>query len=189
MRIFSLRDSEFEIRPIHHLELEWAGVANQELARQIGFQIQFSQFFRHLLENLQSAPVEHPDWQPVPLSLSLRAGAIRTFVLLTVSIAEAALAALGEERGLGRKPNEIFDRTFGQLLNAWRHEGQPRPEIAEIWDNLQLLKDVRNYIHLPKAAGNDAAHWREILAREQEIVAACEAVTDRLRDLSHVFRD
>ena len=67
--------------------------------------------------------------------------------------------------------------------------GQPRPEIAEIWDNLQLLKDVRNYIHLPKAAGNDAAHWREILAREQEIVAACEAVTDRLRDLSHVFRD
>ncbi|MGO1003241.1 hypothetical protein [Lysobacter sp. CA196] len=189
MRRYSLNNPDFDISPIHQLELEWAGAAHQALARQLGFQVQFAQFFKHLLENLQSVPVDHPDWQPMGLSLSVRSGAIRTYVLLAVSIAEAALAALGEERGYGRRPNELYARTFGGLLKAWEDNGQPRPEIANIWDQLQVLKAVRNYIHLPNAADADDAHWREILARQNEILVACDTVIDHLRDLCHIFRD
>lgn len=189
MRRFSLNNPDFEISPIHHLELEWAGATHQSLARQLGFQVQFAQFFKHLLENLQSVPTQNPDWRPVALSLSVRAGAVRTYALLAVSIAEAALAALGEERGLGRRPGELYDRTFGALLKAWEDDGQPPQEMVAIWQHLQLLKDVRNYIHLSRAAGADEAYWQEILARERDILAACDAVVDHLRDMCHVFRD
>lgn len=189
MRRFSLRNPDFDISPIHHLELEWAGAAHQPLARQLGFQVQFAQFFKHLLENLQSVPAENPGWRPVALSLSIRAGAIRTYVLLAVSIAEAALAALGEERGLGRRSGELYERAFGGLLKAWEDNGQPRQEVAEIWQHLQLLKAIRNYIHLPIAAGADDAYWQEILAREGDILTACDGVIDHLRGMCHIFRE
>ena len=189
MRRFSLNNPDFEISPIHHLELEWSGAAHQSLARQLGFQVQFAQFLRHLLDNLQSVPVEHLDWRPMSLSLSVRAGAVRTYVLLAVSIAEAALAALGEERGLGRRPGELYDKTFGGLLKVWEDNGQPRQEVAAIWQHLQLLKAVRNYVHLPNAAGADDAHWQEVLARQNDILVAADTVIDHLRDLCHVFRD
>lgn len=189
MRRFSLANPDFEIPPIDYLELEWAGAADRPLARQLGFQTQFARFFEHLLHNLQSVPSETPNWQPTPLDLSLRAGVICTYVLLTVSIAEAALAALGEERRLGRRAGALYGQTFGALLDSWCAAGQPKEEIADIWPQLQLLKDVRNYVHLPNAANNDEAYWRQILAREAEIVAAANSVIDHLRNMCHIFRD
>ena len=189
MRRFSLANPDFEIPPIDQLELEWAGAADRSLARQLGFQVQFAQFFEHLLRNLQSVPSETPNWRPTPLDLSLRAGVIRTYVLLTVSVAEAALAVLGERRQLGRRRDDLYNRTFGALLEVWRSDGQPRQEIEAIWPQLQLLKDVRNYVHLPNAANNDEAYWRQILAREDEIIAASNAVIHHLQNMCHIFRD
>jgi hypothetical protein len=189
VRRFSLADPDFEIPPIHHLELEWAGASHTDLARQIGFQDQFRQFFRYLLGNLQSCPTKSPEWSPQSLSLSLRAGAIRTYMLLSVSIAEGALAALGEERKLGKKPGELYQRTFGSLLAAWEKNGQPRSEVEVIWPELQTLKRYRNYVHLSRAATDEEAYWKEILEKEQELLDAADAVVSHLRDLCHVFRD
>lgn len=187
-RFFSLANPEFEIPPVNHLEMEWAGAAHGDLARQIGFQDQFRQLFRHVFLNLQSVPSESPDWSPRPLSLSVRAGAVKTYVLLSVSIAEGALAALGEERQLGRREGRLFQMTFGELLRAWEEDGRPRPEITGIWDDMQLLKRYRNYVHLNRAAQEEAT-WQGILENEQNILAACDRVVNRLRTLCHVFRD
>jgi hypothetical protein len=189
MRRFTLANPDFEIPSIHHLEWEWAGAAHTALARQLGFQVQFAEFFKYLLSNLQSVPADHPDWRPSPLSLSVRAGAVRTYVLLAVSIAEAALAALGEERNLGRRRGELFERTYGGLLKAWEDSGEPRPEIRSIWTDLLLLKNVRNYVHLPNAASTEQAHWQEILSQEHEILRASDSVIEHLRNMCHVFRD
>lgn len=186
-RIFSLANPEFEIPSINHLELEWAGAAQGDLARQIGFQDQFRQLFRHLFQNLQSVPTENPGWNPIPISLSVRAGAVKTYVLLSVSIAEGALAALGEERGLGRREGELFQKTFGPLLTAWEEDGQPRPEVDDIWEDMQLLKRYRNYVHLNRAAQDEAA-WQGILENEENILRASDRVVDHLRRLCHVFR-
>ena len=187
-RILSFANAEFEIPSINHLELEWAGAAQGELARQIGFQDQFRQLFRHVFESLQSVPSENPDWNPRPLAFSARAGAIKTYVLLSVSISEGALAALGEERQLGRREGDLFQKTFGALLTAWEQDGRPRAEIADIWDDMQLLKRYRNYVHLNRAA-QDEVSWQGILENERQILAACDRVVDRLRELCHVFRD
>lgn len=189
MRRFSLANPDFTIPSISHLELEWAGAAHTALAQQLGFQVQFAEFFKHLLDNLQSVPAEHLDCRPSPLSLSVRAGAIRMYVLLAVSIAEAALAALGEERGLGRRPGELFERPYGGLLKAWENSGEPHPEIQSIWNELQLLKAVRNYVHLPNAASTEQAHWQEILSQERDILRAIDSVIAHLRNMCHVFRN
>ena len=167
-RIFSLAEPVFDIPMVNHLELEWAGAAHEELARQIGFQDQFRQLYRHIFMSLQSVPQENSDWRPRPLALSARAGAIKTYVLLTVSIAEGALAALGEERQLGRREGELSENIC-QLLDAWQVDDQPRLEVAGIWDDLQLLKTYRNIVHLNRAAQHRAT-WQEILERENEIL-------------------
>ncbi len=187
-RIFSLANPEFEIPSISHLELEWAGAAQEDLARQIGFQDQFRRLYRHIFLSLQSVPAENPDWNPRPLALSVRAGAIKTYVLLSVSIAEGALAALGEERNLGRRNGDLFQRTFGSLLAAWEENGQPRPEVADVWEDMQLLRRYRNYVHLNRAA-QEQAEWQEILENEQRIFVAADNVVNHLRNLCHIFRD
>jgi hypothetical protein len=187
-RIFSLANPEFEIPSINHLELEWAGAAQGDLARQIGFQDQFRRLFRYIFLNLQSVPGERPNWNPRPLALSVRAGAIKTYVLLSVSIAEGALAALGEERNLGRREGELFQRTFGGLLTAWEENGRPRAEVANIWEDMQLLKRYRNYVHLNRAAQEEAG-WQEILENEQHVLGAADNVVSHLRNLCHIFRD
>lgn len=188
-RRFSLNNPDYEIPIIGHLELEWAGAAHQELARQIGFQDQFRQLFKHLYQNLQSVPSDNPEWIPRPLSLSVRAGAVKTYVLLTVSIAEGALAALGEERGLGKKKGELYGRMFGGLLSAWELDGAPHNDVIGIWEHLQLLKKYRNYIHLNKAAQDEGSSWQDIVENEERIINACDVVIDTLRNMCHVFRE
>ncbi|MBO6598024.1 MAG: hypothetical protein JJ952_19465, partial [Pseudomonadales bacterium] len=133
-RKFTLDDDEFDIPSIDWLELNWGGAANRNLAREIGFQEQFRKLFRFTFSNLRSVPAENPGLNPIRLSLSVRAGVLKTYVLLTVSIAEGALSALGEERNLGRREGELYDRTFGQLLGVWKENEEPRPEVAAIWD-------------------------------------------------------
>lgn len=187
-RVFSLAVDEFEIPSIHHLELEWAGAAHEQLARQIGFQDQFRRLYRHIFLQLQSVPADRRNLPPMPLSLSVRAGAIKAYVLLTVSIAEGALAALGDERGLGARPGELYQRTFGQLLSAWVENSVPRPEVAEIWDHLQLLNRYRNYVHLNRAVQQQVT-WQDVIQNEQVILDAAERVVAHLKELCHIFRD
>ena len=187
-RRFSLREPLFDIPTINYLEMEWAGAAEKSLAREIGFQDQFRQLYRHLFTNLESVPADNPDWALRPLSLSVRAGAIKTYVLLSVSIAEGALSALGEEHGLGRRAGDLYRKPFGALLGAWSDGDVPRAEVAGIWDDLQLLLRYRNFIHLNRAAGDDEG-WQGILNREQEILGAADRAIDHLKELCHVFRD
>lgn len=187
-RIFTLENPEFDIPSVHHLEMEWEGAAHRDLARQIAFQDQFRQLYQHVFLNLESVPASSPSLRAIPLALSARAGAIKTYVLLSVSIAEGALAALGEERGLGRQDGELFKKPFGGLLAVWEENGRPRPEVAEIWEDLQILKRYRNYVHLNRAA-QDQAEWQEIIANERQILDAAEHVVNELRSLCHVFRE
>ena len=187
MRRFALRNPDFDVSRKDALLVRWVGLANHDTAVQLAYQEQYLEFQRHLLENLQSAPAENPDWRPRPLALSLRAGAIKAYVLSAVAILDAALAAFGTARGVQRREGEdLYDLTFGQLLGRWGPDGAPREEIAPIWDKLRLLHGYRNHVHLARAADDDA-YWQDVLEREADLLRACDECIDFLAEHCNLF--
>jgi hypothetical protein len=185
LRRFFLSNPDFEVPSNQGLVFNWSAL-DTELAYQIAFQQQFLRFYKHLLENLQSVPSENPEWAPRQLSLSLRAGAVKTYVLIGVSIAEAALFGLAVRRGLGTR-NQLRRHTYGQLLGVWSEEGEPRPEVQEIWAQLRLLNRYRNHIHLANAADDPHAYWDEILNQENDLIGAVDVVVQELSNSCDAF--
>lgn len=179
MRKFSLRNPDFEIPSSGGLIFRWAGL-DMEIANQLAFEEQYLRFHKHLLENLQSVPSESPDFNPSPLSLSIRAGAIKSYIIFATSLLEGALAALGERRGFAREPGSLYKKTFGGLLTIWKDGEIPKHEVAPIWAQLQLLKEYRNFIHLGNAAANEKAYWQQILDRENELLVAVDVSIEHM---------
>jgi len=173
MRIFSLRNDRTDVRPAGVAVFRW-GALDPEIAHQIGFEEQYLEFHRYLLENLQSVPEEKPYYAPRPISLSLRAGAVKAFVVFSCSIIEGVLANWGKKLEISNHPNQLSKRPLGGLLRAWCVDGQPRGEIAPIWDDLNLILEYRNFIHLERAVANDNAYWQNILDREQELLSSVD---------------
>lgn len=180
MRRFFLQDPDFEIPSTDGLVFRWSAL-DDELAYQIAYQEQFLRFQQHLLTNLQSVPSENPDWAATSLSLSLRAGAIKTCTLLAVSIAEGALLGLAIQRELGTW-EQLHHKTYGQLLQFWDTE-ERRETLGAHWNGLRLLNQYRNYVHLANAANDNRAYWRDVLNHENELVAAVEGTLNGLSDL------
>jgi hypothetical protein len=172
MANFSLKETDFEVPAVGVLIFGWAGLDDSEIMSQLCFQQQFLSFFRYLIMNLQSTPQERPNLQPQPLSLSLRAGALKAYVQSAVSIIEGALAELGVIRGLGER-DFLHRKTFGALLDLWKGASE---ELVPIWKQLQLLKTYRNFVHLGNAAANADSYWKDLLNRESDLLGACDEV-------------
>lgn len=149
------------------------------MVSQLAYQEQFLRFFRFVLENLQSTPAENPNWAPRALSLSLRAGAIKAYVQLAGSIIEGALAAQAARIGIDQA-ERLYRKPLGPLLRAWMRDGAPRPELAAIWDDLQMLKRYRNFIHLGNAAENPDAYWQEVVGAEEALLGAADRAIEHL---------
>lgn len=174
MRIFSLRNNRASIPQANVAIFKWAAL-DIEVARQIGFQEQYLNFHKYLLENLQSVPEESQHYAPRPISLSLRAGAVKAYVVLACSIIEGVLANWGAKQAVSPKPETLLKKPLGGLLRAWCIEdGLPRDEIAPIWNDLTLLHEYRNFVHLGRAVGNDNAYWQNVLERENDLVEAAD---------------
>lgn len=181
MRIFSLRNDHNDIRHAGVAAFRW-GALDPEIAHQIGFEEQYLEFHRYLLENLQSVPEENPHYAPRPISLSLRAGAIKAYVVFACSIIEGVLANWGKHLAISNRPDQLSNKPFGGLLKAWCVEEKPRDEIAPIWNELNLLLEYRNFVHLGRAVANDNAYWQNILDREQELLSAVDQCLAHLSD-------
>lgn len=173
MRTFTLNNPNFDIPASGGLLFRWAGL-DMEIAHQLAFEEQYLQFQRHLLENLQSIPAGNTTYKPSKLSLSVRAGAVKSYIVFACSIIEGALAAWGESLGLTSSPGSLYKQTLGGLLRSWECGGKPRSEVAPIWGHLQLLREYRNFIHLARAASSPDAYWQQILDREVELLRAVD---------------
>ena len=172
-RIFSLRDPYFEIPRQVGLEFGWGKLNTWGVRDHVAYQEQFLHFFRYLFDNLQSNPEEHPDWRPMALSLSLRAGAIKVYVLSAVSILEGALAELAAHAGMG-EANALHRRSFGAILDLIESNNAMRAEFEPVWGHLKLLQKYRNFVHVGNAAKDDGAYWKEISTNEHAIFKACD---------------
>lgn len=182
MRIFSLKNSKFDIPKATQYILHWADLPH-EIYNEVMYRQQFLVFHRYLIENLQSVSEDQPNYAPKPLSLSLRAGAIQSYVVLAVSIIEVGLAGLAEIKAIVDNPQELYSKTYGAILKVWSTDGQPKKEVEPIWQDLQLLKKFRNHIHLDNAASDKDSYWKEVLKQETNLLKACDKTLSYLSDL------
>ena len=97
---------------------------------------------------------------------------------MAASILEAALRAIAEKRGypLSQDPKR---RTFGNVIRAWELNSLPRQEVAAIWPDIKAMQEVRNLVHLHKAAQEDKS-WEGVLAEEHALLQGA------LNAISHV---
>lgn len=170
---FFFQPPTFAVPTLEKLRRDWQTVPNPDVRNAIAVEHQYLHFHEFMLDRcrftaegaLANRPWDHP------ISLSVRAGAIKAKLLLSASIVEAALRAHGEYRGytFNAKPTR---RTFGVVLGAW--SGQP--EVATYWPDLRELQDLRNNIHLFRAAGEANAAHEVVVAREEAHVARAAAL-------------
>lgn len=165
-------------------DFKW-GHLQASIATSIAHEEQYLYFHLELLNRIYFTEVgkaaERP-WRK-PIGLTIRAGAIKAAVLIAASIAEAVLRANAEARGYPL-PAQPHRRTMGKVLSAWQLENeQPRPEIADIWGELQMLHEIRNNIHLFRMAENPDYSFQTLLNQEENLVARLPRIIDFLAKL------
>jgi hypothetical protein len=135
---FFLANPTFDILPLKPTAaFKWYRLNNPEVQYSIAADEQYLCFHIFLLKQLRHTEVgrAHDPTFAYELGLSVRAGAIKAAVLMAGSIIEAALRAIAETRGyeLNKDPRR---RTFGNVLNAWQQDGNPKPDVALVWAEL-----------------------------------------------------
>lgn len=155
------------------------------IAHAVALEEQYLSFHLEMLNRIhftEAGKLAQKPWVK-PLSLSIRGGAIKAAVLMAASIAEAVLRAIAEARSYSL-PTQARHRTMGKVLGAWQDkEGQPRQEVAAIWDMLQSLHGIRNNIHLFKAAEDPNASFEAVLVQEESLVPKINTTIDFLAAL------
>lgn len=105
----------------------------------------------------------------VKIKNNLRSGIIKASLLLYASIAEAVLRFIAESRKYHLPSNER-QRTFGRIIESWENTGANVGELKDHWEILHELKDIRNNIHLFKAADSNNAEIDYLLINEQRLL-------------------
>lgn len=164
----------------------WTRIPQDDVREMIAVEHQQLYLLGHLLAHLhftQSGQANNPPYTQ-QLNLSLRAGMVKSTVLIAASIVEAALRSHAEARGYKLHKKE-FKRTFGNTINAWEKCGQGIPrELSDIWDTIKALKEFRNNIHLFKAAGDETARFQHVLSIEQKLHENSESAINCLMNFS-----
>lgn len=169
---FFFSNPTFEIQPLKAVAaFKWQRLQNQDVQYAIAAEEQYLNFHLFMLSNLRHTRAGQLAQPPYAyeLGFSVRAGAVKAAVLVAASIVEAALRALAEARGypLNQDPRR---RTFGNVIHAWEDGGKPRPEVAAIWLDVKAMHEVRNFVHLHKAAQDADAAWEQVLQSEQGLL-------------------
>ena len=170
---FFFSNPTFSIQPLKSVAVfKWQRLRNPEVQYAIAAEEQYLHFHLYMLGNLrhtQAGRVTEPPYA-YELGLSVRAGAVKAAMLVAASIVEAALRTLAEARGypLNADPRR---RTFGNVIRAWENAGVPRSEVAAIWSDVKAMHEVRNFVHLHKAAQDADAEWSNVLQSEQALLA------------------
>lgn len=179
-RRFSFDPEEFSVSSIENFRGQWANVPDTEARNVIAVESQYLEFHQYLIEGVRHEPLEGGD--RIRIGLSVRAGAIKTAILICASIAEAALRAHAEARGYDL-PRSSRAKTFGRVLGAWQQQNRnPHPDVAPIWDQLQRLHQGRNNVHLYRTV-DEKENFYDILDAESRSLREAEEVLRTLQEL------
>jgi hypothetical protein len=151
---FDFSEPSYQFKTLDGLRRDWLNVPDASARSAIAETHQYYDFLiTMIIGRLQSwshPPDQREDWfTPTPLTLSARAGAVSSTIVAAASIVECAMRAHGQQRNLKKllkKPPQ--HRTFGTVIYAWAENGVYSDEIAPVLEDLKLLNDRRNDLHL-----------------------------------------
>ncbi len=174
---FFFQNPSLEIQPLKAVAVfKWQHLRNLDVQYAIAAEEQYLQFHLYMLENLRHTETGKASAPPYAyeLGFSVRAGAVKAAILVAASIVEAALRALAELRGYTLS-KDVRRRTFGNVIAAWEESGTPRPDVEAIWPQVKSIHQVRNFVHLHKAAGTADSAWECVLRDERALLEAALA--------------
>lgn len=172
-RRFLFDQDAFELPTVEDLRVEWRNVPDSRVRNVIAVEAQYLAFHQFLIRSIRHQAIEGSD--PIPIGLSVRAGALKSESLLCASIVEAALRCHAEARGLPLSVDQRR-RTFGNVLSAWElSPGRPHADLAPIWPDLRDMHLGRNTVHL-HAALQGGGNFYDLLEEEERSLASKEVV-------------
>lgn len=169
---FFFETPTFEIQPLKAVAVfKWQHLKNPDVQYAIASEEQYLSFHLFMLRSLRHTEPGRAASPPYAyeLGLSVRAGAVKAAIMVAASIVEAALRALAELRGY-QLNKDVRRRTFGNVIGAWEMSGTPQPDVAAVWENVKAMHQVRNFVHLHKAAGDADAAWESVLINERALL-------------------
>ena len=188
-RDFFFQPATCDIKTLDFIKEQWTNVPTDAVRKHVAEENQYLYFLHHQLQACYTTPEGQLKEQPykTKLGLSVRAGVIKSFMLIVASISEAVLRDHAEIRGYRLAP-EQHKRGFGNILHAWTFKKKkkpraPRAEIEKIWDALKELQDIRNNIHIFKAAEDPSSHFFNILDNEKRLIEQAGEVLNHLMTL------
>lgn len=122
----------FDIPTVAQFERDWRNVPTPTVRKIVAREHQFLFFQARLLDQLRHTTPGNAGSPPSAhaLGLNLRAGFVKTALLLVASICEAVLRDHAESRGYSFPANR--QRTFGVVLQVWRGKADVRPIYADL---------------------------------------------------------
>lgn len=177
------------------LEAGWSNIQDPSLVYFLTTEEQNLLFQLHLLNNLQAT---NSYFQTNPISLSVRAGFIRSIIFIYGAIVEASLRALSFQRKLSFRTQTP---SLGNILKKWGVIGSnaTRQEILPIKSELKSLHSIRKSIHLFEQARqyeppggwdpfvnpvSTLKHaWENILNNENQIMAGAAYCLECIKGL------
>lgn len=179
-RSFLFDPDLFDVPPIVKFIFTWENIPDSAACNAIAVEHQYLEFHRYMLGAIRHADPKDPV-NSIPLGLSVRAGMIKAAISLYASIAEAALRAHAEKRGIKLHPNKTR-RTFGAVIYAWEADSVHFSTIQPIWDDLVALLESRNMIHLFKSIETNR-DFQDIIQGEEPVLNSGEKVLSVLQKI------
>ena len=173
-------NATFNVPKVSDLEKQWVNVPNSTVRKILAREHQYLHFHFLLLEQLRhtdAGQADSPRYK-YKIGYTIRAGFVKGALLLVASICEAVLRSHAEKRGYTFPKNQ--QRTFGVVLQVW----SGKPDVSAIYADLKALKDVRNNIHLFKAASAANGNYREVLKTETAMLVTARRLMFELMKLT-----
>jgi hypothetical protein len=172
------------ILSLGELRLEWEHVKDLKVRHVIAVETQYIAFHRFVLRNTRHVEEGAKMAGGLPISRSVRAGALKALMFMAAAVCEAVLRYHAERRGY-KLPTNPKHRTYGKVLDVWKDaSGNPHPELAGIWSVLTSLRKHRNNVHLFSAAADAQAEFEYINGAETKILDGIDLCFPKLQALT-----
>lgn len=184
---FFLEPATFAIPTLRSLRIAWINIPDTNLREVIVREAQYLDFYRYILASIKhtaSGNVGRPTYT-LPIGFDLRAIALKTAIINSSSIMEAALLS----HAIARKyklPNNEKHRTFGNVLKAWELDEIGKNELGKYLILLKRFHSERNHIHLSIITKNDN-YFKDLCEKESKYLVVAEQILKFLQKIKSIL--
>lgn len=180
---FYLDPATFDISTLNCLRIKWINIPDQNIREVIVREAQYLEFYRFILGSLKhtaTGQAKSPTYSH-PIGLDLRVIALKTAIVNSSSIMEAALLSHAISRNYKLNKDEK-KRTFGNIIGAWEKEQKGKQEPGHFLSLLKWFNSARSHIHLSKITKNDS-YFEDMCKKELKYLVVADKVLKFLQNI------